>query len=495
MNIMAGMFFKKCFWLLGGILWILSSCSSVSNNSSSAPSVSIPAPTIGRLTISTPDDDGISEVTGEVADTDANSVVLVTNANQASSETALRHLLFWIPEARAQSLPGICSRTGRACGTVDSDGIFRIQIATSEDDNLEVVVIDITTASELSSKISQIVPRNFYHFALPAVDVSLVPGQEAALVVLNDNAGTARIAKLNLTTKTRESVSFNGSSPIRILLDPTGTRYLILDNVANGAALVEVASENFSSPTVISLPGTPTDAVFDSTGAKAWISFSDVAAIAELDLSTEESSAVLLGDAPSSYSRGGSTAIAYINENGTEKLAVISRFKQSGSDSILRGLTVLNAATGDVLNPAAFISGLDSPFFIAFADATTLLATDTENSDAGAITLADSGDFSALTTLVAENSELLTQPRVVTVAAEEGLAFVTANNNAGTRADTVLTVDLATLEVIDSTPVGFTPFRMVWDAENQELLVTSIMSRSLTRFELSALLPGGTDPF
>lgn len=445
------------------------------------------------MTISTPDEDGISEVTGEVDDADANSVVLVINSNQASSETALRHFLFWVPEAMAQSLPGICLRTGRACGTVDSDGIFRIQIATSEDDSLEVVVIDVTTASELSSRISGSVPRNFYHFALSAIDVALVPGQEAVLVVLNDDAGAARIVKLNLMTKTRESVGFTGSAPIRILLDPTGTHYLVLDNVANEAAIVDVASENFSSPTVISLPGTPTDATFDATGEKAWVTFSDVAAIAELDLNTEESSAVTLDDAPSGYGRGGSGAIAYISDNGTEKLAVVSRFRQGETDSVLRGLTVLNAATGDVLNPAAFISGLESPFFVAFADATTLLATDTENSDVGAITV--TGEFSELTSLTAENPEVLAHPRVVVVAADQGLAFVTTNNNAGARADTVLTVDLGTLEVIDSTKVGFTPFRMVWDADNQELFVTSIVSRSLTRFELEALLPGGTDPF
>lgn len=491
---MSRFFFKNCLLLFVGIFFSFISCSSVTNKSS-APSVSIPAPTIGRLTVSTPDEDGLSEVTGEVEDADANSVVLITNSNQASSETALRHLLFWIPEAQAQSLPGICSRTGRACGTVDSDGIFRIQIASSEEDSLEIVVIDLSTASELSAKVTHSVPRNFYHFALPAVDVALVPGQEAALVVLNDNAGTTRIVKLNLVTKTRESVGFGGSGPIRILLDPTATRYLVLDNVAKGAALVDVASENFSNPTVVSLPGTPTDAVFDASGEKAWITFSDVAAIAELDLGAEESSAVTLGDAPSGYERGGSSAIAYSNENGIEKLAVLNRFRESETENIARGLTVIDADSGDVLNPAAFISGLENPFFLAFADASTLLASDTDNSVVGAITLDAAGDFSELISLTADNPDVLTQPRFITVASDQGLAFVTANNNAGTRADTVLTVDLETLEVIDSTPVAFTPFRMVWDSQNQELFVTGIMSRSLTRLELETLLPGGTDPF
>src|SRR3989338_2611135 len=134
------------------LLWTLTmACSSVPSSSTSAPSVSIPAPTIGRLTVSTPDDDGLTEVTGEVADADENSVVLVINTNQATTASLITPFLFWVPEARAQSLPGICQRTGHACGTPDTEGIFRIEIAASEDDTMEIVIIDLDTASELSS--------------------------------------------------------------------------------------------------------------------------------------------------------------------------------------------------------------------------------------------------------------------------------------------------------------------------------------------------------
>lgn len=463
--------------------------------SSSAPSVSIPAPVIGRLTVSTPDENGLTEVTGEVSDADENTIVLVTNTNQAASESALLYFLKWIPEALALNLPEICSLTGRACGRVDSDGIFRIEISASEEDDIEILAIHAQTAAELTEKIKKRVPRNFYHFALPAIDVALVPDKDAAFVVLNNREGSSRIVKLNLVTKTRVDAEYGGKSPVRVILDPTSTRYLVLDNESNALALVDALEENFSSPNVIALPGSPVDAVFDKTGGFAWITLAGRADLAKLDVANVTLSAVTLGESPDGYERVGSNAVTYFHDSGTEKLAVISRFTPEDSDAVTRGITVLDADSGAILHPAESVTGLSSPFSLAFADQDTLLVTDTENSVLGALFFEEDGSFSELVPVTADDTDDLKAPRVVTVAADQGLAFVSANNFAGLHADTVLTVDLTTLEVVDSTPVGFTPLRMVWDPDNLELFVTSVTSRSLTRLSLEQLLPGGTDPF
>jgi hypothetical protein len=178
-----------------------------------------------------------------------------------------------------------------------------------------------------------------------------------------------------------------------------------------------------------------------------------------------------------------------------EQAAVISQYTRD-----------LDGANGWVITYYAFARRiLDGPTLItdavllrdlAFFQDDQLLVTDNGANSIYEFTRpADVDPVSGLPEVTSEITGAIVLPSNIAISEEEGLGFVTVRNLTPERPDTVLSVDLDTLEVTDVTPVGLNPGRLVWNQVLQELFVVSSISRTLTRLPLSTLLPGNPDLF
>ncbi len=471
------------------------------NSSSSAPPVSIEAPVVGRVTVSSPDDEGLSLVTGDVEAVTADSTILVIN--EENSNLALQLWNRLIPNALAQSFPARCSNTGHACAQADEDGAFTVEIEAEEDDFLRILVISVTTGNDLSDETRKQVPRNFIHFASQPLDVAVDPEDRLLYVLFGGNETTGengRIVRLGATPNTRTHFDFDGTGPTRILMDPTQTRLLLLDEDESFAAVVDPDQNNFDNPLKISLSDPPVDAVFESSGTIAWITLNGSDnAIAVVDLEAGTVLQQISLDSPFPiFDHDHSVEIDHAeNNDGDEIIVVSSGFRHQVNDTLRTAVSMIDVATRTVLQGPRFLAAGVLIRDVAFTEeASEVLIADPLRDVIQEVLLPEEEtDSLEITTVSATNSGAIQNPRRIAISAENNLAFVTAKNGTTTRPDTILTVDLDTAEVIDITPVGLNPGRLIWDAENEELFVTCLRSRSVTRLPLSTLLPGNPDLF
>lgn len=466
---------------------------------SSAPPVSIPAPVTGRITVSTPDDEGLSLVVGDDEAVSADAIVLVINEDKANVAWKLLDLI--IPNLLAQSFPARCSLVGRACAQADSNGAFSVEIEAEGEDEITIRVID--TAGNESPQIRKTPPpRGFIHFAVAPLDVAALPSQHFvyALFPGDDTSGqNGGVIRFDINNRQRQPFGFDGTGPTRILTDPTETRLLILDEDGPFAAVVDPDQNNFDSPIKINLPDPGMDVVFEADGETAWITLNGTDnAIAIVDVVggniLQQISLNDIGD----FTHIRSVDIDYARtSSGDEFVALISIYQNPASGALLNIITEINVATrAPIRGPRALPTGVFIRDLAFMEDgAEFLIADPLRDVIQNVIVPADDSDPLDVTPVTASNADAITNPRYIAISADENLAFVTAKNGTINLPDTVLTVDLDTFEVIDITPVGLNPQRLVWDETNNELFVVSTISRSLTLLPLSVLTPGNPDLF
>ncbi len=488
--------------LAGGGPW---GCSTATRGAE-APPVSLPAPITGRITVTSPDEDGTALVVGDEGAVTGGSLVHVTNTTEGGSALLLFSDLF--PSAMAQaSLPAICSRTFHACGTAEEDGSFEIEITAAEDDAIEVELLDASTGTTISEKSSHQVPHNIRFFVRAVQDVGLLPQDQKLYAVMASNVEDPNglISVVNTDTGLRNTVSFDGAAPFRIVTHEGTATAAVLDAAGNFAALVDLAANNFDAPPKAPILA-PRDAVFSTDGTLLYVSTANTLAVGgpvrRIDPSgpddlglviTNGALDAVIAGASNSATRGLDLFSFETAFGSTDILVFVGLYDVGGTERAALGMIDPNA--GALLDFTLLPEGTDPVDVAAVPGLEGILVTDQGNGKilvfSYVIDMVGPGATATLTGRdpITDPEGVVINPKRIVVDETNGLAYVTAKNGNETHFDTVLTVDLGSLAVVDLNPVGLNPSGIVWDGTTSILYVGTLKTRAVTFWDLPTLLP------
>ncbi len=485
-------------WVLGiPLLLVLAGC--LSGAGESAPPLSIPAPVTGRITVSSPDDQGQIAVIGEDNAVDANALVLAINTSNAVALLNLFDRL--IPNAYAQTFPERCTFLGHACTFADANGAFEILLPGDEDDDIEIVVIDSINGDDLGTRIVKRVPANFMHFLDIPIDITVDSLGGFLYVLLRDPADTAtgsRIVRVDLTTGARESNGIDGVDPQCLKFDSDMNVLTALDRGGQMATIADLGGGGFSAASTVNLPAPPVDAALDTNGFELWVTLNDTTdAIAILDTTARVVSDVIAAPVLPGWSHQGSLAIDSRNISGSEVMGVVSEFSRDADGVVRWGVSFYDMATRNLVSGPTIISDSGLITDIAFFQDDQFMLLDNPGSAIMGLTIPGLGvsEVSDLPRVTADPAGIIKEPVQAVIVHDLMMAFVSARNGDETHPDTVMSIDMNTLSVVDVTPVGLRPSRMHWDPNAMELFVVSRISRSVTRLPAAILQPGSTNLF
>ena len=220
--------------------------SSGCGSASSAPPVSLPTPVTGRITVSSPDEDGYISVIGEDSSVESGATVMAINTNLEESSYLEDILGSLIPIAYADSdFPSVCSETGHACALADDDGAFEISITGSAADEIIIVLIDPITGEEKSDRLKKEVPEGVYPFALPPVSVAVSPDESGNLLVLSkgsdksDASTSNRVILFDPVTNERTASSITGTDgAVKIAAELSGGDFIEVADIEEGISSI-----------------------------------------------------------------------------------------------------------------------------------------------------------------------------------------------------------------------------------------------------------------
>lgn len=485
------------------VLFLLSAFTSC--GSSSAPPVSIPAPVTGRITITSPDEDGVALVVGDDEAVTADSVVHVTNETQASSASLFLEKIFR-PAYAQETLPSICSQAFHACGRAESDGSFEVEMTASENDEISVEIIDETTGAAETDKIRKPVPENILLFVRPVRDVQVRPSTNQLYALMGNSEltpNTGIVTIYDLETETRDPNLYDGSDPRRMVFHQDTAQAVILDGQGEFAALVDLSRNNFLNPLKVTGVSLPQDAIFNTAGTAILVSHGPSSDVAITQITLSGGSATITerveADDLPGYDRHDNTLgidlIRYTTPTRTfDLVAFVSAVFQGETFQTVVGL--LDADNMQVLSNLAVLPDGTAPNDVAFFRTEDRLLITDEQSDQ-ILVYSFSIDLSAETpaTLTFEGqlssnlAGVITGPREIEVDPVNELAFITARNGTEERPDTVMTVDLPSRTIVDINPVGHNPTGLFWDSTDQILYVSARRTRSVTFWGLTELQP------
>lgn len=472
-----------------------------------APMVTLPAPVTGKITISEPDEEGAVTITGDAGAVTADVTVMAINRDTADETGLLDGLApnWLVSEAWAQSFPDVCERTGRGCALADGDGAFSMNLIAEEGHEIDFVIIDATKGTERSERLRRRVLRNLIPFARVPRDVTVIPSTEEILVLLsgNQNQGTpGRVVSVAAASRTRTQYPFSGTAPSRLLYDEG--QFLILDRADNFLALVDEGQRDFENPTQIDLPAQPNDMALNEQGTVVLVSLqSQTQALARVDLTQQTITDTLdLSDQIEGYRHLSTHSLSRGSQAGQEIFAALSRFRNLNTDEMHWGLTLVDQGLAVIRGPVVASSASLELVDLGFIDEDFgLLASDSGLDQIFSLVMPEADpanveiSLNELDLVTADPEDVILNPRAVAVDLAENLAFVAAQNNSNDRPDTILTIDLASLEVVDVTPMGLNPGRLYYDQVNQVLHAIGLNSRTVARLPLSALLEGSDNSF
>lgn len=475
------------------------------SQSASAPPVSLPAPVTGRITVTSPDEDGAALVTGDENSVSAGALVQAINETEAGSTALFLDSLF--PTAWAQgSLPAVCSLPFHACAYAEADGTFEIEISASEGDDISVEEIDPTSGTATTERIRRPVPQNFLRFARPVVDTAVLPAANKLYALMGnnlENPDNGLVAIVDLGTEGRTRVPFDGADPARLVIHTGSRQGAVADTRGRFVAIVNLDLDNFDTPTKTETIPVPRDIVFNTAGSSLLVSSGPAARRSLTRIAIGATAAEVTGtvnqrDIPGIDSHDATMALDLINyqtaTGAVQLVAFVSAVTIAGTPTSVIGL--LDFDTLQFLSDLTPLPQGTQPNDVAFFQtADRLLVTDelTDQMLVYSFTVDPLANPQATLTLegtITENSAgVIANPRAIAIDPVNRLAFVSAKNGTELRPDTVMTIDLQTEAVVDINPAGHNPTGIAWDPDDQILYVSARRSNSIVFWGLPDLLP------
>jgi len=505
--------FRSASWLL--TCAVFASIASVSGSlgcstSASAPPVSLPAPVTGRLTVSSPDETGAALVVGDDGSVAAGSLVHGVNETQATASlidlSDVVAVLDVFPAAEAQAaLPAICSSAFHACAIADAAGSFEIQLQASDDDAIGVEVLDTVTGIRISERTHHNVPHNVRFFVRPVLGVGLLENSATddhkLYALMGNTPAEARglVSIVDLPTRTRTVVAFDGTHPTAMTVQRETHLAAVLDGDGNFIAKVDLTTNNFDAPTKITIAA-PRDLILNGGGNSLFVgTANDAAVIRKIDFGpftpagnivNADLQALIPGI--TNIATGSLDVTPFTTTLTFDLVAFAGLYSVGGVDTPAVGL--LDGTTMSLIALTPLPAGAVAHDVAFFVTQNKLLVTDTGNNQILVYNFSTDhplGTTSSLTLegSVADPNGFVVTPRDIVVDPAAQLAFITAKNGNETRPDTVLTLDLATEQLVDISPIGLGPTGLVYDFASDELFVSTFKSRSITNLGLAELLP------
>lgn len=500
--------FRSVFGMLFGLVLAGVSGEFGCSSGASAPPVSLPAPVSGRLTVTSPDEDGVALVIGDEGAVPADSVVHVVNESQTSASlidfSELIAALDFFPAAEAQaSLPETCSRAFHGCAIADADGAFEIEINASQDDSIVVGILDQATGTTISERTRQPVPRNVRFFVRPVLGLGLLnnpPTNDRNLYALmgglpDNPAGLVSI--VDLSTNTRTVVPFDGPRPSRMAIDRTTRQAAVLDNLEGFIAKVDLTANNFDAPATLAVPS-PRDLGLNEAGNSLLVSTAAAAPILRINF-TAMTAAGAINEANlqafipgiSNVETRGVDVIPFTTNVTFDLMTFVGSYAVGGTPTPAIGLADATTMTLLALTPLPTgAEPLDAAFFVI---KNKILVTDPANDQILIYTFATDYPGGVTTTLALQgavpNPGFLLNPRAIDVYPAGPYAFITAKNGNETRPDTVLTMDLNSETLVQIRPVGHNPTDLVFNDIEEEVFVSTFRTHAVTEWTLPELLP------
>lgn len=406
----------------------LASCGGAEGSGSgSTPAADIPSP-VSHLSISSPDANGISRVSGAPGFADAGTTVSVSLSTSSSSSLA-----------RALETPS--SQESASTATANEDGSFTSTISASAGNS---VTVDCTLNGSAAQKSSS-VPEGQPALSNTAIlsDVSVDGLLAQAGVVSNDGTdGYATLIDMSALTVSGELVIEGASGLSRVSVDTQTGIYYALDT--DNGFLFEIDPETGDTDTAE--VNNPADIAAGESGNFAIVSHSDGSSPASYySVATDSSTA-----APDLTASTGATHVRspFVDAQWggfVDEFAVVSEMSD-GNYYVFLYVAADSSTLTESFEAQLFgtITAVTDPGGIAlFNEATEVLVTDRATDRviridfmAGSISTIDVGD----------------DPRGVTVDDINGLAYVA---NAGDH--TVSLITLADNEIAAEVDVGITP--------------------------------------
>lgn len=480
------------------------------SSGASAPPVSLPAPVSGRLTVTSPDEDGVALVIGDEGAVPADSLVHVVNESRTSASlidfSVVIAVLDPFPAAEAQaSFPATCSRSFHACEVADADGSFEIEINASEGDSILVGLLDQATGFTISERVRHPVPRNIRQFARPVIALGLLnnpPTSDRRLYALMGASledANGLVSVVDLLANTRTVVPFNGPRPSRMAVHTTTRQAAILDNVGETIAKIDLAANNFNAPAAIPAAA-PRDLALNDAGTSLFVTTaSSGVPVRRINFGTlapdgglEDTDLQAFIPGITNVDTRGVDVISYTTSATFDLLTFVGSYDVGGTARAAIGL--VDASTMNLLALTPLPAGaepLDVAFFVM---KDKILVTDSANDQILIYTFSTDHPGGMTTTLtlqgaVSDPSDFILNPRSIAVYPAGAYAFITARNGNETRQDTVLTMDLNAETLLRLRPVGHNPTDVVFDDLEEDLFVSTLRTHAVTTWILPELLP------
>lgn len=423
---------------------------SASSGSGSTPTVDIPSP-VSHLSISSPDGNGISRVSGAPGFADAGTTVAV-------SRTSTSFLTRLLPTAWAQST---------ATATANADGSFTTTISSAViGDSVTVSCTRSGAATSQSSNVPQGQPALSNTATL--LDVSVDGLLEQAGVVSNDGVdGFASLIDMAALTVLGE-ITIDGASGLsRVSVDTTTGYYYALDTTNNRLYEINPDTGATDSATVVN----PADIAAGESGNFAIISHSSGSApVSYYSVATNSSSAAQALTASTGATHVRSPFVDTQWGGFIDEFAIVSEMSDGNYYAFLYTaadqLTLTQSFEAQLFGT---ITAVTNPGGVAlFNEAQEILVTDRATDRVIRVNFIEG----LMTTITVGDD-----PRGVTVDDENGLAYVT---NAGDHTVSIITLsDNAVATTVD---VGITPIAVDVDSTSslQEAAVINAGDATVT---------------
>lgn len=398
-------------------------CGTAAEGTGGTPPIDIPAP-VSHLSVSTPDEDGLSRVSGAAGFADAGTTVSVSNGGA----NAISFLDFLIGKAFAQAL---------VVASAEADGSFQTQIAAAVGDVITATyVLDGET---LTAQATVTATQPALPLSAEVQDAAVNgTGAQAGIIANDGTDGVLHLLDLDGATLTRTIALPGSSGTNRVAYDAAGAAYYAIDPANETVIAVNPAD----GTSVLADVPTPSDVAAGFSGGYALISHSNDEFVAcYYDAASNFASSLAVLTVPGDATHVETPFIDADSDGDSDVFAVVSRMSDGNHYAAL--FSVANAATY-AQRSVVELTGLSNPGGLALF-----------NAGAEALVTDRLGDR-----VLRVNFEAGTLAEIAVGDAPEGVAV----NAAGTAAfvvnggeDTVSFVSLEDNAVTATRSVGLTP--------------------------------------
>lgn len=490
--------------------------------SASAPPISLPAPLTGKVTVSSPDDDGLIHVDGTEGAVTADSMVMAINENTATTAWMMKALDIAIRPAYASVFPDVCNLPGHACAQADSNGSFSILIPGEIGHVIVVVLIDPLTGDEISDRITRDVPQGVTPTTAVPAGIAYNHADDLMYVVLQGNSATAvhnKMLVMNLGTGTNESFDIEGFNSIGIGYQDSDGLIVLVDE--EGLFFYNAPLTAQSVPSSVAISGITSIATLEydhgeaGTGRLLWVSTSSGEFVYAVDLLKNFAvtavkpgfdNAKLLG------CRDMAASSVLIQVDFVKRVTLLCDIEENGS--VVTGMRIFEFSDGGLQAPVPTIIP-KSPFLALSMQGEAMKINFHYDNEikASTILLAVNGEAAGVQSSVevypilvlgpGSNYELgfdadifsfsdplkhIVSPFSVFLSGTLGFGAVLLHDHNNEQADGIAMLDLNTNSVISRYSVGLYPNYMAMDRNRNYIYVTNKISKTIFKAALSDLV-------